>query len=145
MAPDELQTLNVFEQFQQITKKLSPKFERCAGISPSRLLMLDALFQGEELSQAALQKVLDIDGAAITRHLKQLETSGAVTRRTNPADNRVTLVALTPKGREQMEAYCQEKSQFIQRLFQDFQPDDLQHISELLTRLSHNLDRLQPN
>lgn len=144
MTSDNQQILNAFDQLQQLTKKLSPKFERCAGISPSRLMMLGALFQGEELGQASLQKTLDIDAAAITRHLKQLEASGMVTRRSNPADNRITLVALTPKGREQMEAYCREKTQFMQQLFHGLEPDELQQMSELLALLTHNLDHMQP-
>ncbi|WP_018753784.1 MarR family winged helix-turn-helix transcriptional regulator [Paenibacillus sanguinis] len=144
MTSDKPQSFNVFDQLQQFTKKLSPKFEQCAGISSSRLMMLVALFQAEELSQASLQKTLDIDAAAITRHLKQLEASGMVTRRSNPADNRIILVALTSQGREQIEAYCQEKTQFMEQLFHSLEPGDLRNMSELLARLTHNLDSMQP-
>lgn len=137
--PDEER---IFELLQALNKGISPKFERCAGISPTRLRLLHELFQVEEISQIALQKEIDIDAAAITRHLKGLEESGMVTRRNNPVDNRVTLVSLTQQGRDKVHSYKEEKKRFISSLLTGFDEQDRKSLVDKLTRLQHNINLL---
>ena len=137
--PDEER---IFELLQALNKGISPKFERCAGISPTRLRLLHELFQVEEISQIALQKEIDIDAAAITRHLKGLEESGMVTRRNNPVDNRVTLVSLTQQGRDKVHSYKEEKNRFISSLLTGFDEQDRKSLVDKLTRLQHNINLL---
>jgi len=133
---------HIFELLQALNKGIGPKFERCAGISPSRLRLLHELFQVDEISQISLQKAVDIDAAAITRHLRGLEEDGVITRRNNPADNRVTLVSLTDKGREKIVSYRQEKNQFISSLLTDFDAQDRASLIDLLTRIQLNIGLL---
>ena len=64
-----------------LQKHIGTKFGRSAGISANRLDLLHKLSLSEEVSQSDLQKTVSIDGAAVTRHLKQLETEGIVVRR----------------------------------------------------------------
>ncbi|WP_108722098.1 MarR family winged helix-turn-helix transcriptional regulator [Paenibacillus ihuae] len=137
--PDEER---IFELLQALNKGISPKFERCAGISPTRLRLLHELFQVEEISQIALQKEIDIDAAAITRHLRGLEESGMVTRRNNPIDNRVTLVSLTQQGRDKVHCYKEEKNRFISSLLTGFDEQDRKSLVDKLTRLQHNINLL---
>ncbi len=137
--PDEER---IFELLQALNKGISPKFERCAGISPTRLRLLHELFQVEEISQIALQKEIDIDAAAITRHLKGLEESGMVNRRNNPVDNRVTLVSLTQQGRDKVHSYKEEKKRFISSLLTGFDEQDRKSLVDKLTRLQHNINLL---
>jgi len=73
--------------------------ERATGMSKTRLEIMHELTHVEELSQADLQKHLGVEGAVVTRIVKQLEAKGLVTRRADPRDNRYTLVALTPEAR----------------------------------------------
>jgi DNA-binding MarR family transcriptional regulator len=132
----------IFELLQVLNKGISPKFERCAGISPTRLRLLHELFQVEEISQIALQKEIDIDAAAITRHLKGLEESGMVARRNNPTDNRVTLVSLTQQGRDKVHCYKEEKNRFISSLLTGFNGQERESLMNMLTRLQHNINLL---
>jgi len=132
----------IFELLQSLNKGIGPKFERCAGISASRLRLLHELFKVDEISQISLQKAVDIDAAAITRHIKGLEEDGVITRRNNPADNRVTLVSLTDKGREKIVAYRKEKKHFISGLLTDFDELDRIALIDLLTRIQHNVGSL---
>lgn len=132
----------IFELLQALNKGISPKFERCAGISPSRHRLLHLLFQVDEISQISLQKEMGIDAAAITRHIKGLEESGAITRRNNPADNRVTLVSLTAQGRERIELLAQEKKRFISTLLTDFNDQEQKVLIDMLNRLQHNINSL---
>lgn len=59
---------------------------------------------------------MNIDGAAITRHVKQLEAKGTVLRRKEPEDNRITLVRLSEQGRERIESSKKEKERFTKEM-----------------------------
>jgi DNA-binding MarR family transcriptional regulator len=132
----------IFELLQALHKGISPKFERCAGITPTRFRLLQELFRVSEISQISLQKTLDIDAAAVTRHLRGLEESGMIARRNNPADNRVTLVSLTDQGREHINSYREEKTRFISNLLAGFNEQERTELAEMLTRLQYNINVL---
>lgn len=134
----------IIYQLHEINKRVMPKFERCTGVSQSRLELLHKLFEVEEISQTALQKKVNIDHAAVTRHLKQLEERGTVVRRKNPDDNRVTFVRLTEEGRSRIEGYCKGKKRFIEDVLQGVSEDDRSRLEELLARIQENVEKIQP-
>ncbi|MEW9502808.1 MarR family winged helix-turn-helix transcriptional regulator [Jeotgalibacillus marinus] len=129
-------------QLYGITKQILPKFERCTGISQSRLELLHKLYEVDEISQTALQKEVNIDRAAVTRHLKQLEDKEIVTRRKNPEDNRITFVRLTDQGRNRIVAYQEEKQLFITKVLKDFKEEERSVLLDMLTRIQHNIDQI---
>ncbi|MFE4713743.1 MULTISPECIES: MarR family transcriptional regulator [Paenibacillus] len=137
--PEEEQ---IFELLQSLSKAISPKFERLVNISPTRLRLLHELYDGDEISQSFLQKEVDIDGAAVTRHLKGLEECGMITRRNNPEDNRVTLVSLTEAGRGRIASLCEEKKNFISNLFSSITPEERTALIDMLTRMQQNIKQL---
>ncbi len=122
---------------------MSPKFERCTGISQSRLELLHKLFEVDEISQTALQKEVNIDSAAVTRHLKQLEVKKMVARRKNPDDNRFTFVRLTEEGRDRIASFRKEKEQFIQKVLKDFTEQEQSELSNMLNRIQSNIKEIQ--
>ncbi|WP_229675669.1 MarR family transcriptional regulator [Saccharibacillus kuerlensis] len=117
-------------------------FSGCAGISASRFRLLQELFTAEEIGQTALQKLLGIDGAAVTRHLKQLETQGFVARRSSPEDNRITLVRLTEIGRAHIDGYVREKSRLIEGLLHGFDVEERRVLASMLDRMHRNAETL---
>ncbi|MCV9948646.1 MarR family transcriptional regulator [Paenibacillus sp. BT-177] len=125
-----------------LNKQISSKFERCAGISASRLQLLCKLYQVEEISQTLLQKEIGIDGAAVTRHLKQLEATEMVTRRTKPEDNRVTLVRLTDYGRARIVIFKQERSQFVAQLLQSFDETQRNQLADMLQVMNSHISSM---
>ena len=129
----------ILHLFKGLNNQISPKFERCTGISASRYELLHQLYQTDEINQSTLQKVVNIDGAAITRHLKQLEADGMVARRRNPADNRVIFVSLTEEGREKIIGYRKENAGFVQQMLQDFTPEEVEALAGMLSRMQHNI------
>ncbi|MCZ8537068.1 MarR family transcriptional regulator [Paenisporosarcina quisquiliarum] len=129
----------------EISKQTSPKFERCTGISQSRLDLLTKLFEVDEISQTELQKEVNIDHAAVTRHLKQLEEKGMVTRRKNPADNRFMFVRLTDEGRTSISAYQDEKQRFISKVLNGFNEEERSLLLNMLTRIQDNVSNIDPN
>lgn len=129
----------VLQQFKGLTNQISPKFERCTGISSSRYELLSQLYKVDEINQSTLQKLVNIDGAAITRHLKQLEASGMVTKRRNPEDNRVIFVSLTDDGRERIIEYRKENTGFVKQMLHDFTTEEVDSLSDMLQRMQDNI------
>ncbi len=132
----------IFDMLLLLNKQISSKFERCAGVSASRLQLLCKLYQVEEISQTLLQKEVGIDAAAVTRHLKQLEATGMVTRRTKPEDNRVTLVSLTEYGRARIVIFKQERSQFVAQLLQSFDETQRQQLADMLQVMNSHISSM---
>lgn len=129
----------VLQLFKGLNNQISPKFERCTGISASRYELLYQLYKTAEINQSTLQKAVNIDAAAITRHLKQLEADDMVTRRRNPADNRVIFVSLTQQGREQIVGYRKENVGFVKQMLNDFTTEEVDTLSDMLTRMQDNI------
>ncbi|MDG3132433.1 MarR family transcriptional regulator [Streptococcus suis] len=77
---------------------ISNLFEKQLGISLTRYRMLQLLMKDFQLSQQTLQEKLQIDRAAITRHLKILEGNGYVSRQRNATNQREILVQPTHKA-----------------------------------------------
>ena len=67
-------------------------------MSQTRRQLLALLSQIGEVSHATLQQQLAVDGATVTRLVKQFESAGVLSRRLDPQDNRYTLVSLTTSG-----------------------------------------------
>jgi DNA-binding MarR family transcriptional regulator len=128
--------------FYEIHKRTVPKFESCTGISQSRLELLHELYEVEEISQRDLQKKVNIDHAAVTRHLKQLEEKGIVVRRKNPDDQRYTFVRLSEKGRQQIIKYREEKQRFISGVLQGFTEEERLLLLNMLTRVQKNIENI---
>jgi DNA-binding MarR family transcriptional regulator len=113
------------------------------GVSQSRLELLTLLYQVDEISQSDLQKKVNIDGAAITRHVKQLETKGMVSRRRKPEDNRITLVKLSSQGRERIESYKKEKERFMEEMLVNISTEERNVLLHLLSQMKKNIENIK--
>ncbi|WKL02155.1 MarR family transcriptional regulator [Paenibacillus amylolyticus] len=127
---------------KNISNQLKPKFERCTGISSSRYVLLYHLYLHEEVTQSHLQKAIHIDSAAVTRHLKQLEADGLVSRRRNPDDHRETFVRLTEQGLTHITNFKQDRNQFLHQMILDFSEEEVAVMTDMLTRIQYNLKDL---
>lgn len=139
MTRKEFEEEQILNLLIGLTNKISPKFERCTGISSTRLAILQILCEYNEINQSKLQKYINIDSAAITRHLKQLEADGMVTRHRNPNDNRETFVLLSEEGHRRIEGYKSEKRNFIQQILEGFSEEEIQVLTDFLKRMQNNI------
>ncbi|KIL51072.1 MarR family winged helix-turn-helix transcriptional regulator [Jeotgalibacillus campisalis] len=134
---------SVLLRLHDMSKRVAPKFETCMGISQTRLAILQRLVEVDEISQKDLQQRVKVDHAAVTRHLKQMEEQGTVSRHKSAADNRVTFVRLTDEGRSRIEHYCAEKTHFINQLFDGVSEEESHQLDKLLEKLQHNIEFIQ--
>ena len=127
---------------QQITRthyELLPAFEQHMGVTRARWNLLKQLFSEDQLSQATLQQRAGVDGAAVTRQMKQLEEAGIVARRVDPRDNRFTLVVLTPAGRQLVSRLLERRAVFEARVMAGIEPSQIAMMQRGLRQVRANL------
>jgi DNA-binding MarR family transcriptional regulator len=90
-----------------------PRFPMVAqefGLTPPQLHILRLLTENETLPMGELAGLLFCDASNVTVLVDRLEERGLIERRTDPADRRVRLIALTPEGVEL-------RSQVLEKLY----------------------------
>ena len=70
------------------------------GIYFGQARILEALLRHNRLNQGEIGNGLQIKPATVTNQVKKMEAVGWIDRRTDPNDDRIMNVTLTPKGRE---------------------------------------------
>lgn len=143
MSNSNIEDEKIINRLYEIHRRTAPKFESCTGISQTRLELLHELYEVEEISQRALQKKVNIDHAAVTRHLKQLEEKGMIIRRKDPKDQRFTYVSLSEDGRTKIIHYREEKERFISGVLHDFTAQERKVLLDMLTRIQHNIEKFE--
>ncbi|MGW2162076.1 MarR family winged helix-turn-helix transcriptional regulator [Nonomuraea sp. NPDC001699] len=128
-----------FRELGGACTELRQAFARHIGMSPHRVQLLVRLRRDGETSHSDLRHTLGIDGASVTRLVKEFETEGLVTRRLAPADNRYTLAALTAAG-ERVAADLERSHQVYQERLLDGITPEQQHIMlDVLHRIRANM------
>jgi DNA-binding MarR family transcriptional regulator len=134
-----LKESRILYKFHLLNKEIGSKSGVCTSISQSKFELLYQVYQIEEMSQKDLQKAIGIDNAAITRHLKQLEASGMITRCKSSTDNRITLVRITDHGRNKIASFQEENNQFATAVLKGFTEEELDGFLHLLDRIEKNI------
>ncbi len=75
-----------------------------------------------------------------TKTIQKLEQKGYLGSTVHPRDGRVRLFSITPAGREAVETSKRIMNPYLDELFQDWQPEDLDRLFVLLDRLKRQLD-----
>ena len=89
-------------QLHLTDQAITQLFEQKLEISLMRYEILTFLLDNAPCSQVAVQEVLKIDPAALTRHFKLLEERSYVQRSRNPKNQREVLVSVTNVAKEQL-------------------------------------------
>jgi DNA-binding MarR family transcriptional regulator len=132
----------LFQQLAYICSESRQAYSQYIGMSQARLQLLTLLAQGE-ISHAALQQHLLLDGATITRLVKQFEAEGLLGRRLDPQDNRYTLVALTPSGQQVVAGLQETHSAFQSQMLDGISSAEQEIMVRLLERLRANIRAIQ--
>ena len=124
-----------------VQKELGQLFDsEMDGLSLTRYDILSNLHHVGPLRQRELQQRVDVDHAAITRHLKQLEVQGLIARKRCEKDNRVIYVDLTDFGHQQIAHWTEQKKCLSARLFDNMKIEDQQRLLASLTTLQNNIE-----
>jgi MarR family transcriptional regulator for hemolysin len=130
-----------FRAVAEAAAQLRQGFARSVGMSPQRVQILVRLRRGGETSHSDLRQALGVDGATITRLVKELERDGLVGRRTDPADNRYTLAALTESGDRHAADLERRHQAYQEGLLRGVSTRHQEQVLDTLRRLRANLTR----
>jgi DNA-binding MarR family transcriptional regulator len=87
------------------------------------LRVLESSHRGQN-KISTVGKIMLVPGANMTGLAKRLEQKGFIVRRPDPADERVTLLKITPKGKQTLARIKDRKDAVIDHILQDFTVDD---------------------
>jgi MarR family 2-MHQ and catechol resistance regulon transcriptional repressor len=101
------------------------------------LRVLDASRNGmNKISEVG--KVMLVPSANMTGIAKRLERDGFLIRKSDPNDERVTILEITPKGKRTLKNIEQEKDQSIATILKGFSQKDKAELLDKLKRLIKN-------
>jgi DNA-binding MarR family transcriptional regulator len=101
------------------------------------LRVLDASQNGRNRI-SEVSRIMLVPGANMTGIAKRLERDGFIIRKSDPSDERVTILEITPKGRRTLKNIEQEKERSIGRILKDFSKTDKTELLDRLKRLIKN-------
>jgi DNA-binding MarR family transcriptional regulator len=128
--------------------------ERTLGASLERLFAGFGLSRGEfdvlatlrrsgspyRLTPTALFTDLMLSSGGMTNRLDRLERAGLIARSPDPSDRRGTLVELTPRGQELVDAAVAAHLANEQRLLEALSADEREQLAGLLRKLLRSLE-----
>src|SRR3954463_10489134 len=133
----------LFQHIAYACSETRQSFDQHIGMSQPRRQLLTLVAQAGEISHAALQQQLALDGATVTRLVKQFEAEGVLSRRLDPQDNRYTLVALTAAGAQIVADLRTAHSAFQARLLLGITGDEQESMVRALEQLRANIRAVQ--
>ncbi|MEV4758431.1 MarR family winged helix-turn-helix transcriptional regulator [Micromonospora sp. NPDC049559] len=136
---DETPEDRFFREVSGACAELRQAFARHVGMSAHRVQVLVRLRRDGETSHSDLRRALGIDGASVTRLVKEFEAEGLVGRRLDPADNRYTLAALTPAGERVADDLVQSHQRYQERLLDGVPAHEQEIMLGVLRRVRANM------
>jgi DNA-binding MarR family transcriptional regulator len=105
---------------------------RRADASVLKVLLRDGEQRGGELAAK-----LGVDASVVSRQLAALEADGLVSRRPDPADARVGLVSLAPRGKAELETLYASYTQHLRAALADLDDDAMLAAADTMQRIAH--------
>jgi DNA-binding MarR family transcriptional regulator len=105
------------------------------------LRVLDASLGGKN-KISDISRIMLVPGANMTGIAKRLERDGFLIRKSDPSDERVTILRITPKGKRTLKNIEAEKERSIETILRGFSQKDKKHLLDKLKQLIERNMRL---
>jgi DNA-binding MarR family transcriptional regulator len=105
------------------------------------LRVLDASLGGKN-KISDISRIMLVPGANMTGIAKRLERDGFLIRKSDPSDERVTILRITPKGKRTLKNIEGEKERSIETILRGFSQKDKKHLLDKLKQLIERNMRL---
>lgn len=137
---------SLLHTFGLLDRVMHPYFARF-GISGAQWGVLRNLHRAEQQNMPALRvtelgRRLIIRPPSVTGIIDRLARDGLVKRESLPADRRVKLVSLTPRGRQRVLQVLSVHGAQIEKILAGLTPDEQADLHRLLERLRRHLESL---
>ena len=134
---DVKECIELLYNLKILDKKLLDLFEKKIGISLTRFQIIKYLHESSFCTSKQISKTLEIDAAAVTRHIKILENEGYVVKRRNENNNREILIELSEKAIEDIYR-CEQETNVQDIIGNEFTEKDLKDLVILLNKFNKN-------
>jgi DNA-binding MarR family transcriptional regulator len=110
---------------------------RRGEITPEQYWLLKLLNKSGEMSIGELAEALGLTGSSVTTACKRLEKAGMLRRerQSDGQDERVVLVSLTSQGRDQIEAWQQERRVALTQMLAPLTASEQNELQRLIERI----------
>jgi len=105
------------------------------GLTLSQFAVLEALYHVGPMSLSEVAKRILTTGGNLTMVAGNLEKQGLISRKVSPEDARVSVLSLTPKGKEMIDEIFPAHAIAITRSFDALSPKDQKKLAELCRKL----------
>ncbi|MFM2484183.1 MarR family winged helix-turn-helix transcriptional regulator [Celerinatantimonas yamalensis] len=109
-------------------------------------LLLCLLTEKSPQSSGILAAQLGLDSSTVTRQIKAMIDLQLLQRLPDPCDRRGCLINVTALGVEKYNAMQEIKRHNVEKIFQDWSPEDKEQLGDLLAKVNesiyNNLDKL---
>ena len=134
---DVKECIELLYDLKTLDKKLLDLFEKKIGISLTRFQIIKYLHNSSSSTSKQISQSLEIDAAAVTRHIKILEKEGYVIRRRNENNNREVFVELSEKAHEEIRR-CERETTVQDIIGNEFTEKNLKDLVSLLNKFNKN-------
>ena len=138
MQMDVKEYVNLLHDLKVLERKIAYISEERLGISLTRFQIIKYLYEVDVATPKQLSKILEIDAAAITRHLKKLEEAGYIKKSRNKENNREIYVEITETSKNKIDS-CVKDNDVRNIISENFTDDDLKNLTKLLDKLNKSL------
>lgn len=115
------------------------KTRNIQGLIPSHGAILAVLAKGKALSMQQLARMIDRDKSTVTALVDKLVALGYVEKHKDSADQRITLVQLTEKGKTRRPEFEAISQNLIAKVYKGISEGEKQILVEILTKIKNNL------
>jgi MarR family transcriptional regulator, organic hydroperoxide resistance regulator len=110
------------------------------GLFPNQDIMLIQLAVSDGLSQKTLAETLRVNHATVAKTVNRMEGAGLVARRTSVRDRRITLVYLTPAGRDLHDRIVEVWRNLDELTTRELSASDREHYLVAVTHIRRSLE-----
>ena len=138
--PDPTTSRNLLVAIMGVARRLKPRTVD-GRVDPASVFVLHQLAANAPIRLTELARCMGLDPSTVSRHIRQLETSGYVTRAGDPDDRRAARLELTDTGQAVMDEAMRSRIAIIDQAVTGWSDADVRMLTTLMTRLATALDR----
>jgi len=142
---DDEKVLMAIVRTAEIFKRNHSTVFRNYGLSFSQynvLRVLDASTNGQN-RMSEISRIMLVAGANITGIAKRLENYGFIIKKSDPTDERVTILEITPKGKRTLKNIEKEKDHWLEVMLSDLSRSERLDLLEKIRRITRRCRKLE--
>jgi DNA-binding MarR family transcriptional regulator len=114
------------------------------GMDKSAFVLLATLNGLGECRSSGLAEAVLSDPSTVSRQVAGLVKDGLIERRSDPADGRASVLAVTEAGRELLRKRRRQRNEAIEEVFADWPEEDFKGFADLFERFVQDFERRVP-